>query len=69
MPAGPPCFGKKAEACAADPRRKSQYKYIPTEICKKFGLRLQVEEMLASLRHGGRSEAAWASECSGEAGT
>ena len=38
MPAGPPCFGKKAEACAADPTRESQYKYIPTEICEKFGL-------------------------------
>ena len=38
MPAGPPCFGKKAEACAADPTRESQYKYIPTEICEKFDL-------------------------------
>ena len=38
MPAGPPCHAKKAEACAADPSRPSQYKYIPTEICERFGL-------------------------------
>ena len=31
MPAGPPCFGKVAEACAANPNRASQYKYIPAE--------------------------------------
>ena len=64
MPAGPPWFGKKAEACAADPDRDLR------EVRPAAGrLRLQVEVMLASLRHGGRSEAAWASECSGEAGT
>ena len=38
MPAGPPCFGKQAEACAANPSRPSQYKLIPAEICEKFGL-------------------------------
>ena len=38
MPAGPPCFAKKAEACAADPSRASQYKYVPKEICERFGL-------------------------------
>ena len=38
MPAGPPCFAKKAEACAADPSRPSQYKLIPSEICERFGL-------------------------------
>ena len=38
MPAGPPCFGKKAEACAADPNRPSQYKYIPAELLAQHGL-------------------------------
>ena len=38
MPAGPPCFAKEAVACAANPSRPSQYKYIPAEICESFGL-------------------------------
>ena len=38
MPVGPPCFAKKAAACAANPSRPSQYKYIPAEICAERGL-------------------------------
>ena len=36
MSAGPPCCGKSAPACAANPNRPSQYKFIPPEIRLKY---------------------------------
>ena len=36
MSAGPPCWGKSAPACAANPNRPSQYKFIPPEIRLKY---------------------------------
>ena len=38
MVAGPPCHGKKAAACAANPSRTSQYKLIPEAIRLRFSL-------------------------------
>ena len=38
MPTGPPCYGKATPACAADPNRPSQYKYIPADVRAQHGL-------------------------------
>jgi hypothetical protein len=38
MRAGPPCFANKADACAVDPSRASQYKLIPADKLAQYSL-------------------------------
>ena len=35
--AGPPCYAKQAPGCQADPNRKSQYKFIPSNVRNERG--------------------------------
>ena len=58
MPSGP-CSARQAPACAADPSRPSQYKYVPEELRIRLGLpeKAVVCKSKECWRHFGMAEA------------